>query len=181
MKCPICGDEVRNGRCSFCGYRLTEADQKAREKYAEQKAAFEQGPPAKRDRAQRNAAPDRPSRPPSGKSGHSREPPVRSKPPERARRASDKRQPQRAGPKQPGKAGGKHVRKPDDSRDGSRPGRFRRFLFKLIVIGWALLYLFLIVQKLISDSDTGHDASFDPTQDYPITNSMIYIPTEGGT
>ncbi len=38
MKCPMCGDEVVNGRCQFCGYVPTKEDMDAFAKWEHQKA-----------------------------------------------------------------------------------------------------------------------------------------------
>ena len=45
MKCPVCGDETRDGRCVFCGYRITESDREAAARYEKQKAELTGGPP----------------------------------------------------------------------------------------------------------------------------------------
>lgn len=144
MKCPVCGDEVLNGKCSFCGYRPTEADREAREKYEKQKAGIEgRGVPGKGRPA---ISPERPAKAktvpkkaPAGKparDGRSREGPARPGGPGGPKLAPPRKPPERAG--KPG--------------TGRRPGRLKRILFKLVVIGWAVLYIGLIVQKLVQDS-----------------------------
>ncbi len=37
MKCPTCGETIRNGRCPFCGYRPTTEDMAAEARWAEEK------------------------------------------------------------------------------------------------------------------------------------------------
>lgn len=135
MKCPVCGDEVRNGKCLFCGYRPTEEDRTAREKYERQKAGFGQAPRAGPSRYGGKPDPDAgPGRAPVPKPG--RKPAAKPERKPAAKPRKDRRAHARDGKPGP----------------GGRPGRLKRILFKLVVIGWALLYLALIAQKLARDS-----------------------------
>lgn len=122
-----------DGRCRFCGYRLTEADLNAYRRLAVQKQAFGAGPPEKepvRRQPWTNvaAAPEREARA------------VRKAPAGKPVRDAPRREPPRKAPKP-----SQHARRPR-ARDG--PGFIGRMLPRLLVIGWALLLLYLMLQEL---------------------------------
>lgn len=132
MKCPQCGDNMEGGRCVFCGYRPTEADRQAYERWAEQKAQAERGfsgqEPDKRPgdapRKERTGAPRRIAMPrkPAGDMDRGRA---------------------RAAPaRKPGKSRGR----PSKARDG--PGFFGRLVPRLVVLAWAALIVYLMVSEL---------------------------------
>ena len=83
MKCTACGADVKNGRCTFCGYRPTEEDMAAERAWAEEKAALSGGMGAaakeKFKRIAKPAAPAarKPERKPAAKAGT---PPPKAKP-----------------------------------------------------------------------------------------------------
>lgn len=155
MKCPVCGDETRDGRCVFCGYRITESDREAAARYEKQKAELTGGPPdlardplsglrswrpPKRKKPEREpprqerTLPGRASKPPASRSEQPAAKPARS---ERTREGPVTKPARKCGPE-------KHA-------PPKRPHPAKRFLFKLIVFLWAALYLTLILYKLVDD------------------------------
>lgn len=163
MKCPICGDIVKNGRCVFCGYQVTESDQEAVAKYEKQKAELTGGPPdTVRDslfdlKLERRRKQKRPEREPPRQEQmerispkHVQKPPdVRPKQPavkpvrsERAREGPETKPARKCEPERRPKP--KHA-------PPKRPHPAKRLLFKLIVFLWAALYITLILYKLAED------------------------------
>lgn len=133
MKCPQCGDEMKNGRCVFCGYRPTEADQQAYARWADQKRDAERGfsgpEPEKRGKPEKKIF-----RPPKNKAA-----PERKARPERKPEPAPRRT-------EPKKAASKMRRKPGRQRDG--PGFFGRLVPKLVVMAWVLLIVYLMISEL---------------------------------
>lgn len=130
MKCSACGAEVRNGRCTFCGYRPTEQDAASEHAWAEEKARL---------------------------SGRVQDPvqrqPVRMPKP-RVRRPASRRSddPGRARSGRPPGGDPPAARKPSRHKarhDGSRQGFGVKLAVRLMVFGWALFcgYTFCLVLK----------------------------------
>ena len=128
MRCPQCGDEIRNGRCQFCGYRETEEDRAARARFEKQKKAVCGGP----------GLPQRPrGKPPSKK------PPAGARKPEQKQAPPSRDRPKARAPERDPKAVAAKRAEPGERPEAVRPkqGRLKRLLFKLLVLGWILAYV----------------------------------------
>ena len=156
MKCPICGDEIRNGRCRFCGYRETETDREARSKYEAQKAAFASGPPDTKTQGRRaGKARDRKPANPSGRGT-----------PEKAAKAAGSgkasRQEGTAVPARPARASPKPRQRAAPAGNDGRKRRglsLKGLLFNLLIILWVLAWILAIGSKLAAESRAGPDGS----------------------
>lgn len=162
MTCPVCGDEIVNGKCRFCGYEATESDRKAREKYEAQKAAFESGSDVRNTRSGDTARePDRSGKPP----GKDRKKPAVKKP-------SDKK------PESKGQSDRKPApKKASSNSKRKRPGFFKRWFFKLLVFGWIILYILAVIGRFSKGPDFNKPG---PDSDINNIGQVETLPGEGG-
>lgn len=147
MKCPQCGDEIRDGRCVFCGYRPTESDRDAAERYRKQKAALESGsgPPDSPRKARQAKPAGKPDRPRDR--GGGREP--GKKPQDRNLAKAPEMQAVKNKP-EPGKV--KKTREKPQAHGGTkRHGFLVRTFFRLLILLWVLAWLFAIAGRLRQD------------------------------
>lgn len=137
MKCPVCGDEVRNGRCSFCGYRPTAEDASAAARWKAQKAVLENGGPPPPERARAAGRPAKPAgKAPPAKPARPARPaaPARKAPP--AKPAGPAR---KAAPAKPARRAGKH-------------GLLQGLLFKLVFSLWLLGFAWSLYSAWAAES-----------------------------
>lgn len=169
-RCPVCGDEIRNGRCVFCGHRPTEADAEAAKKYAAQKAAFAGGD-GSAGRPRRSGPGPGKKDPPPERRGRDAPGRAESKAPndratEKAGKAEKpaERRDQPKGRDQKGRSPERQDRRPAEGRrqpagksrdkpEHKRPPLARRLLFKFVVFAWIALYLWLILGKITDDAE----------------------------
>ena len=160
MKCPSCGDEIRNGRCVFCGYRPTEEDREAERRYEAQKAVFAGGRPEKAKRRAARAEPaekkkaDGAAPVPSGRKdapGPKAEPGAKNAKAPAAKPAA-KREP--AKNRLPAKKGKR--------ADGSRHGFLVRLFFRLLIVLWVLAWILAVWGKLSRDLEGSDPVDYPP-------------------
>lgn len=125
MKCSVCGADMKNGRCTFCGFRPTAQDIESEKAWAEEKKALSarDGGPAGKIRMPR--APVRP------KAGRPVTPPSVRK----DRQAPEGRARAKMPPKPPAKPA-KNAGKGKRAASG-RPGRVP-VIIRLVIIAWIL-------------------------------------------
>lgn len=131
MKCPVCGDEVRNGRCSFCGYRPTAEDASAAARWKAQKAVLENGGPPPPERERAAGKPAKPAR---------KAPPARpASPARKAPPAKPARPARKAAPAKP-------------ARRARKPGLLQGLLFKLVFVLWFLGFAWSLYSAWAAES-----------------------------
>lgn len=190
MKCPMCGDELVNSKCRFCGYEETVSDLEARERYEAQKAAFTSDPRPRKPSKIRSD-PTRSDKPPDGRSEpvRSGRPAQSGKPPDKqmrdgkppggqartgkpaGQRPKGKSPPAKAEQKKSNKGRGK-------DREPGRPGFFKRWFFRLLVISWILLYIVAVIIRISKGPDFNSNGSQDINQFGQV--QIDTLPGEGG-
>lgn len=145
MKCPSCGDEIRNGRCVFCGYRPTEEDRQAALRYEAQKAAFAGGWPER-------ASPERQEKAKAARPKQAAPRKDAPKPKREPASGTRERRPPKAAEKKPtaGRPG------------GSRHGFLARLFFRLLIVLWVLAWALAIWGKLSRDLEGPEPVDYPP-------------------
>ena len=162
-RCPACGDMMRDGRCTFCGYVATEYDEAAREKWAGQKEALESNGGAAASRpgildALRGIAGKAHGDPDARKQKSALEGPRRDPDEEPRTNKEPAAMPHASGTARKGAAAvpkrQSPVRKrpvPSGKAPRGRPGFFKRLFFNAIAVLWFLAYALAIGRKLADD------------------------------
>lgn len=175
MKCPTCGETIKNGRCPFCGFRPTQEDLAAEARWAAEKKKLSGGAAGADWRAERPAIADLAAKAKAGIARNRQ----KDRPAPRAAaapsRTAKQKRPRPANPTRAQKAA------------GAKKGMSLSLLLKIAVILWILFVAFSFCQVLAGEYGIdlpglatklfrwiGHKLSGEPEYIVPQGNYILY-------